>query len=336
MTTLAEELRRALPDVLPTKPEEALTGTALIERLGEKLSASYSPASIRSHLSILAQDPTSPIARFEHGYGYYLRPAATIQEARNDVVVEIPPAESGSTGRVLQLEEKFRSIYTRYAELNNQFPMMVEHTSAARRSAGVNKWKFPDLIVLEWEVGEVTDSGFHLDRHLLEVKRSLGEQPFKLSSIELKVEVSLSSFREYFFQCVSNSKWAHNAVLAIAGKISDKSLAEELRRLGSSYDVSIVAFGLDAEVLGNLPSADSILQMDDAAFEEIAEKVSVSRIATARGREVLDWEHLHDMRKQSAEFTGVMEWISYCLEKKAPYRYTDFLKLREIEDKMRR
>lgn len=117
--------------------------------------------------------------------------------------------------------------------------------------------------MLEWDVGEAKDAGFRLDPDLLEVKRSLGEQPFRLSSIELKVELSLADFRAAFFQCVSNSKWAHHAVLAVAAKIADKTLAEELRRLGSSYDVTVLTYGIAREALTDLPSASAILKMGE-------------------------------------------------------------------------
>jgi hypothetical protein len=108
--------------------------------------------------------------------------------------------------------------------------MHIEHTKGARQPAGVNKWKFSDVVVLDWDVGEQREDAFVLDRALLEVKRSLGEQPFRLSSVELKVELVLNNFREHFFQCVSNSKWAHMAHLVVASPISDALLATELRR----------------------------------------------------------------------------------------------------------
>jgi hypothetical protein len=113
--------------------------------------------------------------------------------------------------------------------------MIVEHTKGLRQRAGINKWKFPDVVLLRWEVGSVTDRGFRLDKDLLEVKRSLGEQPFRLTSAELKVELTASTLRESFFQCVSNSKWAHTAQLTVANRLIDEVVVEELRRLGASY-----------------------------------------------------------------------------------------------------
>jgi hypothetical protein len=55
--------------------------------------------------------------------------------------------------------------------------------------------------------------------------------------MELKTELTLTKVRESFFQCVSNSKWAHHAELAIAEPLTDAVLTEELRRLGAAYGV---------------------------------------------------------------------------------------------------
>ncbi len=340
MATLRDQLNKLLPTVLPANPDDALNGTELRKLVTPLLEGEYSENSIRSHFSVMSADPTSPIAKVDQGHGYYLRPTAQPPTQRSSPggrepivpsVVAPSPEETGA--RTAQREEKFRSVYMRYSELTNQFPMHVEHTKGSRQRAGINKWKFPDLVLLRWEVGEVTDIGFRLTREVLEVKRSLGEQPFKLISVELKVELAAASFREAFFQCVSNSKWAHSAQLAVATKISDETLAEELRRLGTSYDVSVISYGLDPEFLDGLPAADKILKLDASEFEEIAARISITRVATGRDRENLDWEHLRDLRIQSEEFNSLFRWTAYCLEKKSPYRYEDWERISKLESR---
>lgn len=251
--------------------------------------------------------------------------------SESEIVIVDKPTDVTEQKKANQLEEKFRAIFLRYSESNNQFPVHVEHTRGSRRPAGVNRWKFPDVIALEWEVGEVTDGGFTLAKDMLEVKKSLGEPPFKLISAELKVELTLASFRENFFQCVSNSKWAHSAQLAIAAKITDKTLSEELRRLGTSYDITVVSYGLEPSYLSSLPSADAIKEMADAQFDDIANNIMLSQIASGKERETLDWEHIRDLRGQSEEFNSLFEWIAHCLEKKIPYSYEDYTRIAKVE-----
>jgi hypothetical protein len=253
----------------------------------------------------------------------------------NDTVVQgagpdgVAPRERG--GRNEQLEEKFRAFYIRYAILDNRFPVHIEHVMALRQQAGVNKWKFPDAVVLDWTAGESAETGFVLDSTVLDVKRGLGEQPFRLTSVELKVELSLATFREFFFQCVSNSMWAHSACLVVACSISDALLGNELRRLGTSYGVSISTFDFSRDELTSLPSADDLLTMNEEEFEKIAGRRKDNKLTAGAFRPVLDWDHLQDMKTQSSAFSELFGWIARCLRDSRAYTMENYRRLIEIE-----
>ena len=238
--------------------------------------------------------------------------------------------------RELQREEKFRSIVVRYAEFENQqFPLHVEHTKASKKEAGVNQWKFPDLVLVKWEVGKLTEQGYYkLDQDLLAVRTSLGEPPFKLHSLELKVSLSLSTFRENFFQCLSNSKWAHQAVLVVALPVDDKTLRDELARLANSYELLIVTYGLTESFLDSLPGSSGIRKMDDAEFEDrISANVALTTFGSAKERATLDWEHINDLKSLSRDFSDLFEWTAYCLAQKRAYRFEDYDHIRKIQKK---
>jgi hypothetical protein len=335
MATLWDQLNRLFPEVLSPDPGEAINGTKLLEKITGRLDGEYAEGSIRQHFSEMSHDPTTSIAKVADRQGYYLRKAEN-----RESVVELPTDSAtgladSSEGRDVQLEEKFRSIFIRHAERSNSFPMHVEHTRASGgRPAGVNRWKFPDVLLLSWGAGELTDQGYRLDPNLLSVKMSLGEQPFSLRSIELKVALSLATFRENFFQCVSNSKWAHGATLAVANSIDDSTLSDELRRLGASYDISVDSYGLSSEFLESLPSASEIRKMTDTEFDEkIAPKIALQRLSSGKERASLDWEHIRDLRSLSPEFRLLFEWISYCLSQKRAYAFTDYQRIQEIDKK---
>lgn len=337
MATLWEQLNSLYPGLLSPDPANAINGTKLLEKVTPRLEGEYSENSIRQHFSVMSQDPTSLIAKVSSGHGYYLRQQPETQSLPDTPAR--PPVNLDSAddpeGRETQLEEKFRSIFIRHAERSNLFPMHVEHTRASTRASGVNRWKFPDVVVLSWGVGEMTDQGYRLDPNLLQVKMSLGEQPFLLRSVELKVGLSLSGFRENFFQCVSNSKWAHGATLAIANSIDDSTLSDELRRLGASYDISVDSYGLSSEFLRSLPTATKIREMADSEFDEtIAPNITVQRISSGKERPALDWEHIRDLRSLSPEFRQLFEWVAHCLNQRRPYRFADFDKIQEIEKKI--
>ena len=335
VATLWEQLNQLFPEVLSPDPANAINGTKLLEKVRSHLEGEYAENSIRQHFSEMSQDPTSSIAKVADRQGYYLR-----KIENGETAIESPPAgppkDAGSAeGRDAQLEEKFRSIFIRYAERSNLFPMHIEHTRAASRAAGVNRWKFPDVVLLGWGAGELTDQGYRLDPNLLAVKMSLGEQPFALRSVELKVGLSLSTFRENFFQCVSNSKWAHGASLAVANSIDDSTLSDELRRLGASYDISVDSYGLTSEFLESLPNASDIRKMTDAEFDDqIAAKIALQRVSSGKERSSLDWEHIRDLRSLSPEFRVLFEWVAFCLSQKRAYSFADFQQIQLIEKKL--
>lgn len=335
--TLAEQLARLLSssDLLPTDPANAVMGPELLERVRDKLDRVYEDSSIRQTFSTLSKDPESPIARLASGFGYYRRPPIAAQAAPDDIGED--PTDDGdqprsdATGRDAQPEEKFRALIIRLSRLQNRFPVHVEHSTGTRQPAGVNKWKFPDIVILDWDAAKGTDEGVVLDSAILEVKRSLGEQPFRLSSIELKAELSLGTFREFFFQCVSNSRWAHSAQLAVAAPITDSLLADELRRLGASYGVNVVSYNLTRETIATFPTASYILAASDGEIATLAKKLSPEVLATGAARTELDWAHLRDMMTQHATFSELFDWIARCLRDGVPYAFDKYHQLREIE-----
>lgn len=335
--TLVDQLMTILgqPDILPADPADAIMGPELLELVREKLNGRYEDSSIRQTFSALAKDPASPIARSAAGFGYYRRPSAEteteIDEPRGASEPPKVTSEPESGARDSQREEKFRALVVRLARLQNRFPVHVEHTTAARQPAGVNRWKFPDLLVLDWDAAKGTEEGVVLDSAILEVKRSLGEQPFRLSSIELKVEMHLGTFREFFFQCVSNSRWAHSATLAIATSVTDSLLADELKRLGTSYGVNVTSYNMKVEDLDSLPNAADLLKVQDTQIGEIAKRVSPQVLASGSTRAELDWAHLRDMMDQHATFNDLFEWIARCLRDGVPYSFEKFRQLRAIE-----
>ena len=329
MKTIRDYLEEFLPSILSPNPDDAKGGTELIKEL-KKIPAfsEENESTLRIYLSGMASDSTSVLAKRAGRHGYYLR--------QKDI---IDPLDAGNLSKAdlkrnEQKEEKFRSIFIRYCEQNSStFAMKIEHTKGKKEEKGINKWKFPDVITLNWEVGEPIENEYRLNTTLLEVRKSLGEQPFRLSSVELKTELTLSNFREHFFQCLSNSKWAHSAILAIASDIDDSILNDELRRLGNSYEIAIQSFGLTATQLAEFPNAESILKLTQKEFEDLSRKISVKNITTGgKERETLNWEHIRDLRTQSEDFKDLFDWISKCLSVGKAYTFEDFLELRKIEN----
>jgi hypothetical protein len=319
--TLWNQLNSLLPSILPKSPDDAIGGKELLKLVREAGVKGHSDDTIRSYFSWISGDPTTSMAKVDEGRGYYLR-------MTKDVIEEIAADYSEDNSsiplqRINQREEKFRSLFMLWClQQRRQYPMHLEHVRANRQMAGINKWKFPDVVSVKWEVEYLDEThGYRLDRDLLDVRRSLGEPPFRIASTELKVELTAPSLREIFFQCVSNSRWAHSAQLVVATKISDALIAEELRRLGASYDVAVISFGLEVSHLDHFPNASELLNLPEAEVEEILSKLVIRPIASSREREALDWEHIQDLQKQHAGMKDLFSWISKCMSDYRPYKF---------------
>lgn len=319
---LPQRLTNILPDVLPATPEGRVFGGKLTKLLKEKdpSLSNYTDSSIRQTLSKLSGVPNSPIARYDQGFGYYARKLDPDGELEPEAHESADDQESDGSPRDQQREEKFRSLYIRYLKTElGVLAAKIDHTRSIHGVKGLNRWKFPDVISIEWLVDQ---DGESLDNELMEVRRGLGEASFKVSSIELKVSVSSSTLREAFFQCLSNSRWANHAILAIAAPIDDAQLANELRRLGTSYGIQVVSFGLQPDAIDSMPNAQNISEMSDAQFEKLTKKGFAEKVlVTGEEQAQLDWGHLSDVSTQNSDVRNVLRWIGLCLRNRKSYDY---------------
>jgi hypothetical protein len=319
--SLGTRLREALPNLLPPNPTDAITGTQIIEKLQSQGFSDYSENSLRQYLSDLSKDSTSPIAKVDKGHGYFGRDLSEVVGSKTSLKSVTPASVSKDhSARDFQLEEKFRSLFMRWSELEGRSPVHLEHTRSAKQLAGINKWKFPDVIDVEWKV-PLDENGKDFIKNILDVMRGLGEQPFKITSTELKVEVRASTLREIFFQCVSNSRWAHAAQLVVASDIQEQLVVDELKRLGSSYRISVLSFGLSSDKLEKMPPAGEILDMAQGQLEELLNGVQVKVIATGEEQEQLDWDQLRDLQNQISDIDDILAWIARCLNDGRAYSF---------------
>lgn len=315
---LRDQLKEILPEILPSDPASSIKGTELIRLVKYRLRQEYSDATLRYHFSILCADPSSPIAKVDQGQGYYLRTTrvATLEEARALAAAGFTQAgmdlfQSGremvdlARGRMA----KMRALYLRVAAADARFPFAL---SSSPSPEGL--WKYPDVAVVDWELEEAGEAGFRLSSDLLELKRSLGVQPFAVASVRLAMAASYDNVRELFFQALSGSRWAHTGELVIGAAITDEQLAEDLRRLGGEYGVGVSTLGVQLEALDDIVDATAIARMEDRAFENLQGRLlSRQKITSARPTATLDWRLISDMRREHGEFHSFFAWIEQCL-----------------------
>lgn len=319
--SLRNQLTDLLPGLLPSNPAEAIKGTELIRLARLQLTGNYSDASLRYHFSIMSCDPASPIAKVEKGQGYYRRtaPVPALSGAQELLALsqgrlDDLSADRGAVDHALERVKKFRAIVRRFSELEGRFPFEFRHAFAAGSPLG-NLWKFPELVVVDWQTGEEdSDTEMALDSRMLALKQRLGLPPFRLCSTRLRIQASLHGFREDFFQALSSSMWTQAGELVYAAPIEDEALADGLRALNAAFGVGISSFGISIETLDDLPRAANILNAHPKETEALMERIHFDRIAAPRYREHVDWSALDSLRRESAEAGALIEWLMGCVD----------------------
>jgi hypothetical protein len=218
-------------------------------------------------------------------------------------------------GAMLRIR-KFRSVVVRYFEVNGRFPFAFRKAFSREAPIG-NLWKYPELVLVDWETGGVPDEAMALDESMLAFKQRLGIAPFRLHAARLRIQPSLQTFREDFFQTLAVSQWTQGGELIYAAPIEDEALADGLRRLSAAFGVGVTSFGLTPEALDDLPRPANILNAHPRETEAIMARLEIHRIAAVRSRPHLDWMELSSLRNESEEADQLVRWLTRCIDERA-------------------
>jgi hypothetical protein len=327
--SLRKQLTEILAILLPSNPVDSIKGTELIRLTRLQLVGNYSDASLRYHFSIMSCDPGSPIAKVEKGQGYYRRSAplpalsgaqellSLIQGRLDDL-----STDTGEMDNAMLRNRKFRAVVTRYFEINGRFPFVFRQAFAKDSPLG-NLWKYPELVLVDWETGGSSDEETSLDETMLALKQRLGIPPFRLHAARLRIQSSLQTYREDFFQTLAVSMWAQGGELVYAAPIQDEALADGLRRLGADFGVGVTSFGLTAEALDELPRPENILNAHPVESDAIMAKLDINRISAPKSRPQLDWTALSTMRNESSDAEKLIQWLTRCIEERRAQPFKD-------------
>ena len=151
-----------------------------------------------------------------------------------------------------------RSVYTK----------TIYHEKSNKKTYA--EWLHPDIVgfylpINEWE------------NDLFEFNKISDNNALRLFSFEIKKDINKSNYREYFFQAVSNSSWAHEGYLVATSIDDDENLLNELERLSMSFGIGIISIDL-----------------------EDIENSSIKY--PAKVKDALDWETMNKLSKQNTDF----------------------------------
>ena len=334
--SLRDQLKDLLPELLPDDPADAIKGTKLIKLVKFRLNHGYSDATLRYHFSIMCCDPTSPIAKVEHGQGYYLRSRLqSIHGARNLITLSqgqlLGFADQSEVDLALYRANKFRAVFSHYTEAESKFGFLFNPPEDFGDENPRNSlWRFPDAAVVDLEVGddnaEDTGDGLHLGGELARLRQAAGASPFTITSVKMKLEATYETFQEDFFQCLSSTRWAHLGQYLIASQIADQQLVEELRKLGEAFGIRITSFGFPLSDLDKLPEASSIRRMKPIEREALLSTINIQTISPGRPSPVLDWSHIASAQRENLDFASLFTWIAHSLETSRAKPFSEFEK----------
>ena len=173
--------------------------------------------------------------------------------------------------------------------------------------------EIPDLISVSWKTG-FNASRSELDEDMLQLQKSFGSQPFTLRSMKMKLEILDDSYREDFFQCLSNSRWAHFGELVVASPITNIEIANDLRNLGQEFGIGITSYGLDNDTLDDLPEPGAIQYFTEREIEGLFRLINYQKISESRPRNELAWEQVSKLRNSNTEIEKMFKWLSESLD----------------------
>ncbi|MDF1813052.1 MAG: hypothetical protein P1V20_12585 [Verrucomicrobiales bacterium] len=327
---LRDQLKEILPDILPRNPNKSIKGTELIESVKYLLKQEYSDATLRYHFSIMSCDPSSPIAKVAQGQGYYLRTETihSLNSARNMI-------SSGGSEHLAFTNEnsdlsitranKFRAVVQRYFEAESKSPFAFEESFST--NAYENRWKVPDMAVVEWKSGEKSEDGIVLNRNQAEVLSKLGITPIRISGAKLRLELNPHDVCEDLHQCLATSEWANGGQIIIAAPIEDKELRERVMDFANRYGIGVTSFGLDADMIDDLPEPAAIENLQAQEFEAIQSLFKITHYAVPKSREYFDWKHVNTSSGENEDFGRFERWISKCLVEERVMSPREFLHL---------
>ena len=107
----------------------------------------------------------------------------------------------------------------------------IYHENSTKTGKNSEKWMHPDLVSVHFSFED-------LDKDTVELARNYGQSNIILYSFEMKISVTGSNVREYFFQAVSNSRWANEGYL-VAIDYSEEAL-DQLSRLSPSFGIGVI------------------------------------------------------------------------------------------------
>ena len=170
----------------------------------------------------------------------------------------------------------------------------IFHEKSTKRQKGYNEWLHPDIVGVQFPFDE------YKNKTLILIE-SLKNNPYKMFSFEMKIELNFKNIREYYFQALSNSSWANEGYLVTLKLEEDPDFIDEIRRLNNSFGIGLIK-----------------LDPINIAESEI--------VLTAKTKDMLDWDTINRLVEDNNDFDQFVQDIIEDIEvKKVKSKYDEVL-----------
>lgn len=156
----------------------------------------------------------------------------------------------------------------------------IYHERSDRKKKGLNRWVHPDIVGVSYPFGKMGS----YEKRTLEFMSKLEHTECRLYSFEMKIQIKASDLRNWFFEAVSNSSWAHEGYLVALDY--EPGIEDEMKMLNESFGIGFIQ--LSAE-----------------------DYKKSSRLLPAKRKEQLDWNMINRLLRENPdfrEFVNTIEW----------------------------
>ena len=226
----------------------------------------------------------------------------------NDKVVNNSEILSDKLRNIRFKERDLHPILAYFINSNpnfNALPKTIYHEISQKNSKGLDKWLYPDMVGVSFEKFNSDETYKFLEK--------FQNIPVKFYSFEIKKEINVSNFREYYFQAVSNSSWANEGYLvALDIDESDEELTMLMTKTALSFGIGVLS--LDSE------------NIDQSKI-----------IAPAKFKELLDFSLIDELSQKNKNFQNFIKTVNeYDIKNEIRYKgeFDKILNSEEIKQYM--
>ena len=160
----------------------------------------------------------------------------------------------------------------------------IYHEKSKNKSSKTQHWIQPDIVGVTFPFG----AGRSYEERTVELMKTLEHCRCIIYSFEMKYKVGSSNeLREYFFQAVSNSSWAHEGYL-VAESFNKDELFDDMAALNSAFGIGFIELNV-----GNYRESQILFK--------------------AKRRKELDWDMIDKLIETNEDFNdfigNVMDYL---------------------------